>query len=162
MTDDSPLLEVGVVGKANGLRGEVHVRLTSNNMDRLVVGSRLWADLDGGRELVVRSSRRQGDRWVVGFEGITDRNGAEALRGATLAAEPVEDDPDAYWVHDLIGSEVVDVDGTLRGTVVEVMENPASDILVLDGGALVPLRFATWDGPGRLVADVPEGLWDLS
>ena len=161
MTDGKPLLEVGVVGKANGLRGEVHVRLTTNNLDRLVVGWRLSSDLAERPELIVRSARRQGERWVVAFEGVTTREAAESLRGAGLSAEPVEDDPDAYWVHDLIGAEVVDVEGTPRGTVVEVMDNPASDILVLDGGALVPLRFATWAGPGRLVADVPEGLWDL-
>ena len=56
---------------------------------------------------------------------------------------------------------MVDTDGIDRGTVVEVMDNPASDILVLDTGSLVPLRFATWDGPGKLVVDAPEGLWDL-
>jgi len=44
-----------------------------------------------------------------------------------------------------------------------VYDNPASDVLELDGGALVPLRFATWDrtaphGTRRLVVDGPEGL----
>ena len=47
-----------------------------------------------------------------------------------------------------------------HGRVTEVLENPASDVLVLDRGPLVPLRFATWDDDGRLVVDGPEGLLD--
>jgi len=80
-----------------------------------------------------------------------------------LRAEAVTGDPDSYWVHDLIGAEVVDAAGTPHGHVTAVVANPASDLLELSGGALVPLRFAHWDpdapGPaGRLVVDGPRGL----
>jgi hypothetical protein len=44
-------------------------------------------------------------------------------------------------------------------TAVEV--NPASDLLVLDDGHLVPLRFVTATEPGRVTVDVPEGLFDV-
>jgi 16S rRNA processing protein RimM len=155
--DEPALVEVGVVGRPHGLRGEVVVRLTTNNLDRVAVGSVLLAD---GGELVVRTSRRHGNRWIVGFEGVGDREGAEALAGTLLRAERVEDDPDGYWVHDLVGATVSDAEGVERGVVTEVLDNPASDLLVLTTGVLVPLRFATWDGPGRLVVDGPEGLWD--
>lgn len=100
------------------------------------------------------------------LDGVSDRVGAEALAGAILLAEAITDDPAGYWVHDLVGAEVVDVAGTVRGTVVTVLANPASDLLELDSGPLVPLRFATWvpgAGPGeasppRLVVDGPAGL----
>lgn len=157
MAEDAGLVEVGVVGRPHGLRGEVVVRLTTNHLDRVAVGSVLRTD---GGELVVRTSRRHGARWIVGFEGIDDRSGAEVLGGTVLRAERIEDDPEGYWVHDLVGATVVDLDGVDRGIVTEVLENPASDLLVLTSGVLVPLRFATWDGPGRLVVDAPEGLWD--
>ena len=52
-------------------------------------------------------------------------------------------------------------DGVERGRVVEVEENPASDILVLDSGALVPLTFVVEIEPNeRIVIDAPEGLFE--
>ena len=53
------------------------------------------------------------------------------------------------------------VDGTSVGTVTEVQANPASDLLVLDTGALVPVVFITEHGGGTLTIDPPEGLFDL-
>jgi 16S rRNA processing protein RimM len=95
----------------------------------------------------------------VAFDGVTDRSAAEALQGVVLMAEPI-DDPGALWVHDLVGAEVVDAGGTRLGTVAAVEANPASDLLVLDGGGLVPLTFLVSSSPGRLVVDPPAGLLD--
>ena len=70
-------------------------------------------------------------------------------------------DGDALWVHELVGSVVVRVgDGTQVGTVTSVIANPASDILELDTGALVPLRFVVRRSVGRVEVDVPPGLLD--
>jgi hypothetical protein len=98
-------------------------------------------------------------------DGLLDRNAAEAWRGTVLRAEPLDepvgDDDEGIWVHELIGSAVVLVDGTEVGTVVEVQANPASDLLVLDTEALVPVVFVTDHEPGRVTIDPPEGLFDL-
>jgi 16S rRNA processing protein RimM len=64
-------------------------------------------------------------------------------------------------VHELIGATAVLVDGTEVGTVDGVEANPASDLLVLDSGALVPVVFVTAHEPGRVTIDPPEGLLDL-
>lgn len=149
------LLEVGRIDRPHGLRGEVVVRLTSNNLERVGGGAVLDA---GGRPLTVDASRKHKDRWIVTFAEVRDREDAESLAGTVLRAPAVEGDAQSYWVHDLIGSAVVDVAGEDHGTVVEVLENPASDVLVLSSGPLVPLRFATWDDGGRLVVDGPAGL----
>jgi 16S rRNA processing protein RimM len=77
-------------------------------------------------------------------------------------AEPLSDDPDELWVHALIGKQVVETDGTRRGVVESVQANPASDLLVLDSGALVPLRFMiSRNESDELVVDVPDGLFEL-
>jgi 16S rRNA processing protein RimM len=144
----------------------VLVRLLSNNPDRLVDGARLVARVDGNdRILTVVSVRPHQDRWLVEFSGVRGREGSEALAGALLLSEPVTGDPDGYWVHDLIGAEVVDTSGTVHGAVTAVLDNPASDILELDCGLLIPLRFVQWDpdaptGTRRLVVDGPTGLLD--
>ena len=77
-----------------------------------------------------------------------------------LFAEPI-DDPDVLWVHQLIGTDVVETDGTGRGRCVAVVDNPASDLLELDSGALVPMTFVTSVDAGVVTIDPPEGLFDL-
>jgi 16S rRNA processing protein RimM len=151
------LLEVGRVAKPHGLRGEVIVHLVTNRQERVAVGAVLLSD--AGPLEVLTSTPHQG-RWIVAFAGVETREAAEAIRGVVLRAEPV-DDPDALWVHDLIGSAVVLASGEAVGTVAAVQANPASDLLVLDGGQLVPLRFVVSRAPGRVVIDPPEGLLEL-
>jgi 16S rRNA processing protein RimM len=111
------------------------------------------------RHLRVLHSNPHQDRWVVAFEGIEDRSTAESLRGLVLLAAPLED-PEAFWVHHLIGSRLLDQSGQDRGMVVSVQANPASDLLVLEDGGLVPLRFVTGRGDGAVTAELPEGLLD--
>lgn len=154
-------LLVGRIGKAHGLRGEVVVHLLSNEPDvRLAPGADLER-ADGGPALRVVSARPHQDRWLVRFEGVHDRAGADALRGVELLGEPI-DDPDALWVHELVGAAVVDTTGSPCGTVAAVVANPASDLLELDGGALVPVTFVVgWDDERRVVIDPPAGLFDV-
>ena len=152
------LLEVGRVTKPHGLRGEVFVKLTTNRTERLAAGSVLrTAD---GSELKVERSGPHQKGWIVAFAGVSGREGAEALRDTVLLAAPVED-RDALWVHELIGAQVVDAEGHPVGEVEAVEANPASDLLVLASGALVPLRFVTSFSDGRVVIDPPPGLLDL-
>jgi 16S rRNA processing protein RimM len=148
--------------RAHGLRGQVIVELTTNRPERVAPGSRLAAG-DRTFEVVASATAPAGpgrDRWIVTFAGVTTREAAESLRGTSLQAAPI-DDPDVLWVHELLGSRVVEVDGTERGTVTDVLANPASDLLVLDGGALVPLRFVVTHEAGVITVDAPAGLFDL-
>jgi 16S rRNA processing protein RimM len=151
-----PLLEIGRVTRPHGLRGEVVVDLTTDRVERLAPGSVLTSDAG---VLTVAAARPHQQRWIVAFEGHTGREAADRLRGLALRAAAI-DDPDALWVHDLVGSEVVAVGGDPVGTCVAVVANPASDLLELDGGALVPVVFVVERTPGRVVIDPPEGLLD--
>jgi 16S rRNA processing protein RimM len=152
-------LEVGRVGRAHGLRGEVAVTLTTNREERVAPGTVLFAD---GRELVVATSRPHQGRWLVRFDGIEDRTTVETLRGIRLEAEPLDtdDEHDELWVHELVGASVEDRTGRALGTVVSVEANPAHDLLVLDDGGLVPVVFVVDHAPGRVVIDPPSGLLD--
>jgi 16S rRNA processing protein RimM len=149
---------VGRITRPHGIRGEVNVVLTSNRTERVEPGAVLHTDRG---PLTVVSSRPHKSGFIVTFARCTDREGAEALRGTVLLGEPIED-PDELWVHELIGAVVVDETGTERGVVRQVIDNPASDLLELDSGALVPLRFVTTVDPGmRIDVDVPAGLFEL-
>lgn len=152
------LLDVARVVKPHGIRGDVIVELLTNRTERMAAGTTLATD-DGG-SLRIETSRPHQHRWIVAFDGVVGREGAEALRGKVLRAEAL-DDPDALWVHELVGADVVDTTGTALGTVAAVEANPAADLLVLDGGGLVPLTFVVGHEPGRVTVDPPPGLLDL-
>jgi 16S rRNA processing protein RimM len=155
------LLEVGRIGRAHGVRGDVFIDLTTDRTERVAVGARLWTR---DHWLTITTSNRSNRRWRVHLDGIDDRSSAEALAGAVLYAEPI-DDPDELWIHQLIGATVVEIDGTVRGTCVSVIDNPAADLLELDSGALVPANFVTAAdraADGVVVTiDPPDGLFEL-
>ena len=151
------LLLVGRITRPHGLKGEVIVQLSTNRRERLDPGSALYTE---NEVLQVVSSRPKDKTFLVLFEGRSNRESVETLQGLEIYAEPV-DDPDELWVHELVGSRVVEVNGTDRGVVEHVEANPASDLLVLDTGALVPVRFVVAHDDEQLTIDVPDGLFDL-
>ena len=53
---------------------------------------------------------------------------------------------------------MIDQDGRYLGKVVALVANPASDLLELEGGGLIPLVFVVERSAGRIVVDIPEGL----
>ena len=157
-------LEVGRIGKPHGLAGEVTAVFISQLSERTEPGATLYA---GERALVIETSRPHRQGWIIRFEGFADRDAAETLRGSVLSAPPAADGEsadvasEALWVHELVGCEVVDRDGRSLGKVAEIEANPAHDLLVLDGGVLVPMPFVVEHEAGRVVVDLPEGLLEL-
>ena len=158
-TPPEGMLEVGRVAKAHGLRGEVLVELTSDRPERRAVGA-VFTSSVGPLEVV--ESRQHQTRWLIRFRGYDQREQADALRGTVLFSEPLDATEGVLWVHELVGCRVVETDGTDRGSVVSVISNPASDLLELDSGALVPVTFVV-DGPTEGVVEVttPAGLFEL-
>lgn len=156
---DEPLLEVGRIGRAHGLRGALYVHLITDRTERVAPGARLQAKETW---LTVRSARPAAAAWLVQFVGLDDRTAAEVYRDTPLMAEPLPPlSDDGWYVRDLIGSSILGVDGTNFGTCVAVIGNPAHDLLELESGALVPVVFITEVAPGQVTINPPEGLFDL-
>jgi len=140
---------VGRIVRPHGLSGEVVVDFVSNRAERSTPGS-VFATDHG--ELRIESARPFQHRWLVHFAGVEGIDAAESLRGRILRAAPLDE---------LVGSKVFDqADGRQLGTVTAVVANPVSDLLELDGGGLVPLRYVVDHGPGRVVVEVLPGLLD--
>jgi 16S rRNA processing protein RimM len=156
---ERPTLEVGRIVKAHGLKGQVIVDLWTDRRERLASGTELTT---AKGVLTVRSAGAHQDRFLVWFEEISTREDADAWRGTVLSAPKLDvDDEDVIWINDLFGATVVDSTGVVRGTVVDVEANPASDLLVLDSGALIPLTFVTSvDANALIEVDVPDGLFE--
>jgi 16S rRNA processing protein RimM len=158
MSDERGTLEVGRIIKAHGLRGQVLVDLWSDRHERLAAGETLFSDR--GPLIVLAAAIHQKTRFIVSFDRITTREEAERWRGVVLSA-PRIDDPDVIWIDQLYGAEVVDQVGQARGVVVDVEANPASDLMVLDSGTLVPLTFVvSVEANRRVEINAPDGLFE--
>lgn len=167
---------VARIGKPHGIRGEVTVQLhTDDPAGRFIPGRVLPTRAASGsgtpKTLTVRSARDHNGIWLLGFEEIPDRTGAEGLRGALLLlpADAPEVEDDAWYAQDLVGLRAERPDGRPIGTVTGLVVGAAQDRLVLDlasgGTAEVPFVRAlvpVVDVPGgRVVIDPPEGLLEL-
>jgi 16S rRNA processing protein RimM len=106
---------------------------------------------------------------LLGFDGVADRRAAEALRGALLEVEvtdSADEEPDAWYDHQLVGLRVEAPDGADLGRVTAVEHPGAQDLLVVrcpDGAErLVPFVAAIVPAvdvdAGRLVVVDPGGL----
>jgi 16S rRNA processing protein RimM len=167
-------LVIGQIVRPHGIRGEVVVEVTTDEpAARYVAGSALSTDPATAGPLTVEAVRPHQGRLIIAFDGVLDRDSADALRGVKLcvdAAElPAPEDPDEFHDFQLVGLAAVDPAGERLGEVVGVEHGPAADLLVLrrpDGHrALVPFVRAivpTVDlVGGRVVLTPPEGLLDL-
>ena len=113
------LLRVARIGRAQGLKGEVTVRLYTDDPEwRFEPDSVLYSQ-DGETEYIVEGSRTFKDRWILKLEGVDDRNAAEALNGVELYGEvdDAEDmlEADEWYPKDLIGLEARLVEGNGLG-----------------------------------------------
>lgn len=131
---------MGRIARSHGVGGEVSVQTLTEVGARFEPGSVLR--LEDDRTLTVERSRPHHDRLLVKFEGIDDRDAADALRGSVLVvpvdqAPPIED-PDRFWIHQVVGLEVVTEEGRSLGRIREVQGNPANDLWVTEEGQLIP------------------------
>jgi 16S rRNA processing protein RimM len=170
-------LLVGVVARAHGLRGELVVDVHTDSPDeRFAPGAVLTARRAGVPDgpLTVESARPHSGRLLVRFVEVPDRTAAETMRGARLlistAAVAPPTDPDEFHVHQLEGLRAELEDGSVVGTVREVIYGPGGELLVLARpdlpDALVPfvrpiVPTVDLDG-GRVVLTPPEGLLDVT
>ncbi|RAG81514.1 ribosome maturation factor RimM [Streptacidiphilus pinicola] len=166
-------LIVGRIGRAHGIKGDVTVEVRTDEPElRLGPGAVLMTDPSSAGPLTVASGKVHSGRLLLRFEGVNDRNGAEALRGTMLIAEidpeDTPEDPDEYYDHQLVGLDVVLADGTLVGELTEVLHLPYQDLLtvVRPDGTEVLVPFVSEIVPEidleaqRAVITPPPGLID--
>lgn len=183
MTSPAPTgrtqLRVGRLVKAHGLKGALKIELYTDDPEgRFVPGATFTLQVPEaspwhGKPLTVREFRFMNSHPVAFFEGVDDRDAAEALVRAILwidedaAATPAEDD--AWYDHQLVGLDVVR-DGVSVGRVIRVEHMPSQDLLIVrsaadgDNEILVPFVKAIVPevdiAAGRVVVTPPPGLFE--
>jgi 16S rRNA processing protein RimM len=166
---------VARIGRAHGLRGEVTAEVRTDSPERrFVAGAAFTTDPAERGPLTLQSAREHSGVLLLAFEGVDDREGAEALRGTVLLVDAdASDEPDAWYDDELVGLRAELADGTLLGEVVGLLTGgaqdllqvrpvggrPADDVLVPFVTALVPTVDVAGD---RIVLDPPGGMFDTA
>jgi 16S rRNA processing protein RimM len=145
---DKPVVLAAVIG-AHGVAGEVRLKLFSDDLAR-------YKTLHAGERRFTLKSLRPGPNGAVArLAEVADRNAAEALRGTQLtvprSALPALDEGE-YYHADLLGEAAVSTAGEALGTIVDVMDYGAGDLIEIeraDGRRfLVPVKAGVEDlGP---------------
>ncbi|MFG2771243.1 ribosome maturation factor RimM [Streptomyces sp. NPDC048350] len=130
-------LVVARVGRAHGIKGEVTVEVRTDEPElRLSPGAVLLTDPASAGPLTIETGRVHSGRLLLRFEGVRDRNGAEALRNTLLIAEIDPDEmpegDDEYYDHQLMDLDVVLADGTEVGRITEITHLPSQDLFIVE------------------------------
>jgi 16S rRNA processing protein RimM len=135
-------LLVGRIGRAHGILGEATIEVRTDDPDRrFAIGATVQTDSKG--ELKIISGRVHNGILLLGFEGISDRNGIEKLRNVLLYTDVDihETNEDEYHVMALIGCTAVLESGEVFGEVSDVVNLPGQDLLAIEteqGEQLIP------------------------
>jgi len=132
---------VAVVLAPHGRGGEVAVQPLSQCPARFAPGAELYVNrVEGTRTLVVAAARPQNRRLLLLFHGVDSLDAAEELRGAALCVRRSQLAPlpeGEYYQFQLLGLLVRTAQGKPLGSVTEVLETGANDVLVTEQ-VLVP------------------------
>lgn len=174
--DPDSLVGVGVLRRSHGVRGEASVELLTDSVDRLEELGRVFL-VDPERKKVVASAvkavRPHKDRALVLLDGIDSPEKVSLFRDWTIEVpenEARQLDENEYFLHDLVGLEVVDGRGETLGRVIETLEGVAQLLLRVEApsGHRFEVPFVDALCPEvdlearRLTVDLPEGLVELN
>lgn len=162
-----PTVVVGRITRPHGVRGELSVMVLSEVPGRFDAGASVF--LEDGRSLTIATSRPHKDRVLVTFSEVTDRESADALRGAVLVVPESSSPPLAegsWWDHQLVGCSVFTERGSELGELRQVIHTAANDVWsAVDGSGVETLIPALRDvlvsvdtDAGRIVVREIPGL----
>lgn len=130
------LLQVGAITSTHGIRGEVKVFPTTDDVNRFKKLKEVV--LDTGKEQI--TLQIQGVKFfkqfvILKFKGIDNINDIEKYKGKSLFVtreNAVKLEKDEYFIADILGSIVEDEDGNVLGTLKDVIITGANDVYVVE------------------------------
>ena len=123
---------IGKIVNVVGLKGEVKVYTYSDSDEIYRTTEAVYV----GDDLVgIENVRLQKNMVILKLAGISDRDGAEAVRGKELfiTESDLPELPEGqYYIRDLIGMTVKKENGEILGKVSDVLQNTAQDIFEVE------------------------------
>lgn len=136
-TNKSDWVVVGRFGRPHGIKGLITAFSYTEPYENLLEYHPWYVETDSGyARLPVKKTSISPKGILVAIEGYDDRDSVAIYKNKAIAVKATqlpELSADAFYWHDLIGMRVVNHDGTLLGTVTEIMPTGSNDVLVVEG-----------------------------
>ncbi len=131
------MIEIARILKPHGIRGDLKVRLFSDNLDAFAERGFAYLKKDSDFKRTAYTAVRIDAPFIyVHFDGVDSRNAAEMLTNETLYLnrdELEELDDGENYVIDLVGLKVLDETGSELGILKDVLQHGAADVYVVKG-----------------------------
>ena len=168
------MIAIGIIRKPHGVRGEASVEPWTDSVDRFTEVhdvTLVSPDESETRAVTIEAARIHGDRALLKFNGFETPEAVDELRGWTVEIQDSEAkklDADEFFLHDLVGMNLVDEGGSDRGVVTDAYEGGGGTLLeVTHQGRKFEVPFATEicvqidREAKRIVVKMPEGLDEI-
>jgi 16S rRNA processing protein RimM len=150
---DKDLVVIGRVRRPTGIKGTVLVEIYSGIPDRFVIGDTVIAN---SKEYEVVATGKSGDSAKLTFANIDSIEKADHLRDLELsvpAEELPENPPGVYYHYEILGLNVVTLEGQKLGTLTEILETGSNDVLII-----APEQEADQKKPAEILVPVLDGI----
>lgn len=173
MPDSDTLIPVGKISGAHGVKGNFKVYSYSNNLESLRAARTLHVKGHNEeiREFRIKEVSGHAGKIILGLHGISDMDQVQSLVGSEIClyrSQLPQLEEDEYYWRDLIGLDVVTMEGELLGSIVDIFETGSNDVYVVKSEQreyLIPaiaevIRSIDLEG-GKMIVTPLEGLLDL-
>jgi 16S rRNA processing protein RimM len=146
--DSADLVVVGRVRRPTGIDGTLLVEVYSGSTDRFSAGDRV---IVGGAEYEIVRTGKSGKSAKVKLAGINSIEEADPFRDEELAVNAKslpENPPGIYYHYEILGTDVVTVEGQKLGTLTEIIETGSNDVFVV----------STQQSPGKRSAKTSDDI----
>jgi len=126
---------IGYVVKPHGIRGEVKVQPISPDPDRFYQLKKVFLRMDVIQAYSIQKTRISNRFVFLKLSGVDSRNDAEILRDCEVLIEKkdlIDLPSDSYFIHDLIGCEMITKEGKIVGNVVDILQMASNDVYVVN------------------------------
>jgi len=171
MQENEPPLIVGCISGVYGVRGWLKITSYTRPKDNIFTYSPWLIRVNNAwQEIGVEESQQRDERLMVKMSGIDNPEDARGYIDCDLAVKreqlPPLQEGKYYW-HDLIGLEVLNQDEISLGTIREIAETGANDVLVINGDGenkariLIPLVMNVYVKQVDLIAKTMHVDWQI-
>lgn len=126
------MFRIGVITSTHGLKGEVKVFSTTDDLNRFKVLKKCYINTQNGNiEVNKKTCKFFKNMAILSFEEFKDINEIEKYKGCDLYVkreDAVALEEDEYYIADVLESNVVDEEGNEIGVLKDVMQTGANDV----------------------------------
>ncbi|MBD3272563.1 MAG: 16S rRNA processing protein RimM [Elusimicrobia bacterium] len=163
-------IKVGFFGRPHGIHGSLHLNVFPETGWEPKPHARLYCRHQGSEHaLTIAQVHSKATDYIVGLDTVHTRTDAQSLTNKPVWAEIIGLPPKTFLIKDLIGLHVVRVNGSVLGTVHDIVPNPGHDIIQVNtvhGELLIPAHSSIIKEVNipkqELVVHLPDGFEDAA